>query len=156
MAAVCIECWVDLRCVVQQTLLRVPESTTFWELFSKEVASKFISRDCHEESLAVSVSPRGKGEWKTVRCEDDISLSVSFGCRYIKFQLSPLVEEPPSKRACADRRCAFETLLQNAAKRDCLPSARPVVSSRDSLFNDVIAHLEVLCMLSIVDGCLFF
>ena len=58
---VCSECWVDLRCVVQQTLLRVPESTTFRELFRKEVASKVASGDCHEESLAVSVSPTGKG-----------------------------------------------------------------------------------------------
>ena len=40
----------------------------------------------------MSVLPRGgKGEWKTVRCEDDISLSVSFGCRYIHFHLSSLV-----------------------------------------------------------------
>ena len=75
----------------------MPESTTFWELFRKEVALKVVSRDCHEESLAVSVSTMGKGEWKTVCCEDDISLSVSFGCHYIKFQLSPLVEEPPAK-----------------------------------------------------------
>ena len=79
MAGVCVECWLDLRCVVQQTLLRVPESTTFRELFSKEVASKLVSGDCLEESLTVSVSPTRKGEWKTVRCEDDISLSVSFG-----------------------------------------------------------------------------
>ena len=83
---VCIECWLDLCCVVQQTLLRVPESTTFLELFRKEVASKVVSGDCNKESLAVSISPTGKGEWKTVRCEDNISLSVSFGCRYIKFQ----------------------------------------------------------------------
>ena len=109
MAGVCVECWLDLRCFDQQTLLRVPESTTFRELFTKEVASKLASGDCLEESLTVSVSPTGKGEWKTVRCEDDISLSVSFGCRYIKFHLSSLVEEPPSKRVCPDCRCALET-----------------------------------------------
>ena len=128
MAVVCVERWLDLRYVVQQTLLCVPESTTFWELFTKEVASKLASGDCLEESLTLSVSPTGKGEWKTVRCEDGISLSVFFGCRYIKFHLSSLVEEPPLKRVCTDRRCAFETLLQNAAKRDCLPSTRPIVS----------------------------
>ena len=110
----------------------MPESITFPELFTKEVALKLAIGDCLEESLTVSVSPTGKGEWKTVRCEDDISLSVSFGCRYIKFHLSSLVEEPPSKRVCPDRRCAFETLLQNAAKRDCLPSTRPVVSRLDA------------------------
>ena len=108
MAGVCIECWLDLYCVVQQTLLSVPESTTFWELLSKEVGSKLVSRNFHKGSLAVSVSPTRKGEWKTVRCEDDISLSMSFGCHYIKFQLSPLVEEAPSKRVCPDRRCTFE------------------------------------------------
>ena len=110
MAGICIECRLELCCVVQQTLLSVPESTTFLELLSKEVASKLVSRDFHKGSLAVSVSPTGKGEWKTVRCEDDISLSVSFGCHYIKFQLhvSPLVEEPPSKRVCPDHHCAFE------------------------------------------------
>ena len=69
---ICIECWLNLHWVVQQTLLHVPERTTFRELFSKEVASKLVSRDCHEESLAVSVSPTGKGEWKTVGCDDDI------------------------------------------------------------------------------------
>ena len=33
---------------------------------------KLDCRDCHEESLTVSVSPTGKGEWKTVGCDDDI------------------------------------------------------------------------------------
>ena len=134
MAGVCVECWLDLWCVVQQTLLRVPESTTFWELFTKEVASKLASGDCLEESLTVSVSQTGKGEWKTVRCENDISLSMSFGCHYIKFRLhvSSLVEEPLLKRVCPDRHCAFETLLQNAAKRNCLPSTQPVVSCLDA------------------------
>ena len=110
MAGVCVERWLDLCCVVQQTFLHVPESTTFQELFTKEVASKLARGDCLEEALTVSVSPTGKGEWKTARCED-ISLSASFGCRYIKFHLSSLVEEPLSKRVCPDRRCAFETLL---------------------------------------------
>ena len=108
MAGVCVECWLDLSCVAQQILLRVPESTTFQELFTKEVASKLASGDCLKESLIVSVSPMGKGEWKTVRCEDDISLSVPFGCRYINFHLSSLVEEPLSKRACPEPRCAFK------------------------------------------------
>ena len=90
MAGVCVERWLDLRCVVQHTLLCVPESTTFRVLFTKEVASKLASGDCLEELLTVSMSPTRKGEWKTVRCEDDISLSVSFGCRYIKFHLSSL------------------------------------------------------------------
>ena len=45
MEGVCIECWLDLRFVVQQTLLRVSESTTFRELFRKEVASKVINGD---------------------------------------------------------------------------------------------------------------
>ena len=156
MAGICIECWLDLRCVVQQTLLRVPESTTFRELFRKKVASKVVSRDCHEELLAVSVSPMGKGEWKTVRCEEKISLIVSFGCRYIKFQLSQLAEEPPAKHVCPNRHCAFGTLLQNAAKHDCLPSARQVVTCRGTLYYDVIAHLEVFCILRIVDAYLFF
>ena len=74
-----------LRKVAQQILLRVPESITFREQLTKEVASKLASGDCLEESLTVSVSPTGKGEWKTVCCEDDISLSVSFGCRYTVF-----------------------------------------------------------------------
>ena len=43
MVVVCIECWLDLRCLVQRTLLCVPKSSTFLELFSKEVASKLIS-----------------------------------------------------------------------------------------------------------------
>ena len=79
MAGVCVECWLDLHCVVQHTWLRVPESTTFRELLTKEVASKLASGDCLEESLTVNLSPTVKGEWKTVRCEDDVSLSVSFG-----------------------------------------------------------------------------
>ena len=132
MVGICVECWLDMRCVVQQTLLRVPESITFRELFTKVVASKLASGDCLEESLTVNVSPTGKGEWKTVHCEDDVSLSVSFVCHYIKFHLSLLVEEPPSKRVCPDCHCAFETLLQNAAKRDCLRSTRPVISHLDT------------------------
>ena len=111
MAGVCIECWLDLHCVVQQTLMSVPESTTFRELLSKEVASKLVSRDFHKGSLAVSVPPMGKGEWKTVCCEDDISLSVFFGFCYMKYQLSPLVEEPPLKRVCPDRLSTFEIEL---------------------------------------------
>ena len=133
-----------LRDVVQHTLLHVPESTAFRELFTKEVASKLASEGCLEESLTMSVSPTGKGEWKTVCCEDNISLSVLFGCRYINFHLFSLVEEPPLKRLFPDRRCAFKTLLQNAAKRDCLISTRPVITSRNSLFNNVIAHFEVV------------
>ena len=66
MATVCVECWLDLRCVFQQTLLRVPESTSFRELFTKEVALKLASRDYLEESLTVSVSPTGKEELKTI------------------------------------------------------------------------------------------
>ena len=64
MAGVCIECWLDLRCVAQQILLRVPESTTFRELFMKEVASKLASGDGLKESLTVSVSPTWKGDGK--------------------------------------------------------------------------------------------
>ena len=71
--------------VVQRTLLRVAESITFRELFKKEIASKLASRECLEESLTVSVSPTGKGDSKTVCCEDEISLSVSFGSHYISF-----------------------------------------------------------------------
>ena len=52
-----------------------------------------------------------------VRREDDISLCVSFGCRYIKFQVTAFVAEPPAKRVSPDRPCVFDTLLANAAKR---------------------------------------
>ena len=104
----------------------------FRELFTKEVALKLANGDCLEESLTVSVSPTGKEKCKTVRCEDDSSLSISFGCRYIKFHLSSFVEEPSSKRVCPDRYCAYETLLQNAAKRDRVLSTRPVVSRLDA------------------------
>ena len=69
----------------------VPERNTFRELSTKEVSSKLASGDCLEESLTVSVhvSSTGKGELKTVHCEDDISLSMSFA--YIKFYLYSLV-----------------------------------------------------------------
>ena len=62
MAGVCIECCVDLQCVVQQTLLLVPDSITVWELFRKEVASKLVSRNCLENLLAMSVSLTNKQE----------------------------------------------------------------------------------------------
>ena len=117
------------------------DATTFFELFRKEVALKFSGEDYHRKSLIVSVSPTGKGEQKIVRREDDINLSVSFGCRYIKFQVTAFVVEPPTKCVCPDRPCAFDTLLANAAKWDCLPTARLVVTHSDELFNDIISHL---------------
>ena len=64
MAGICVECWLGLHCVVQQILLLVPESTTFLELFTKEVASKLASGDCLEESLTVSVSQRERENGK--------------------------------------------------------------------------------------------
>ena len=60
MAGVCVEGWLDLHCIIQQTLLCVPESTTIQELLTKEVGSKLASRDCLEDSLTASVSPTGK------------------------------------------------------------------------------------------------
>ena len=84
-----------------------------------------------------------------VRREDDISLCVSFGCRYIKFQVTAFVAEPPAKRVSPDRPCVFDTLLANAAKRDCLPNTRPVVTHRDE---EAAICLLPLCRTTSITG----
>ena len=39
-SGVCIECCLDLCCVIEQCLLCVPDSTTYCELFKKELANQ--------------------------------------------------------------------------------------------------------------------
>ena len=115
-------------CSVEPNLLRVPEDTTFRKLFENSVLPKLS--DEHKEgfltSVDVSVSASGRGMWK-VCIDDDIGLSLSFGCRYFRFKIVNDEDEPPAKRAAPERPSAFEALMASAAKRDCLPAPRQTV-----------------------------
>ena len=69
----------------------------------------------HSVKPTVSVSPSGRGEWKGAELNADLSLSISFGCRWIWFNLpiassSELVAMHP---CCSS---AFDVLLANAAR----------------------------------------
>ena len=71
----------------------------------------------HSVMLTVLVSQLGKGEWKGVELDVDVSLRISFGCCYIQFNLpvassSELVAKHPS---------AFDMLLASVARHDKLP-----------------------------------
>ena len=79
-AAVCVECWQGLNCLVRQFLTRVSDVNTFEELFQHSVFKRFkdpaedtcsfLARTCH-------VSPTGKSEWKAVQLSDDVALAAS-------------------------------------------------------------------------------
>ena len=45
-----IECWLELHCIVEQHLLRVPDDTKCFELFKKIIAPKF----CREDDCGVT------------------------------------------------------------------------------------------------------
>ena len=148
MAGVCVECWLDFDCIVESNLLRVPEDTTFRKLFECSVLPKLSSKnkELWSTSLDVSVSASGQGMWKKVSVDDDIGLSLSFGCRYVRFKLAIDEGEPPAKRAAPERPSAFRELMTSAARRDCLPAPRQAVTRKDELFNDVLCHFQVHCM----------
>ena len=132
-AGVCIECWLELHCIVEQHLLRVPDDTKFFELFGTKIAPKLRGEDYHKEFVILNVSPKGKGESNIVQHEDNINLSISFGCRYIKFQVNGFVTKPAMKCICPDFPYALDTWLTNAAKQDYLQIVRPVVSHKEEL-----------------------
>ena len=149
MAGVCVECWLNLECVVEPNLLRVPEDATFRKLFESSVLPKLSSKNKEgcSTSLDVSVSASGQGMWKKVSIDDDIGLSLSFGCRYVRFKIAD-EGEPPAKRAAPERPSAFQELMASAAKRDCLPAPRQAVTRKDDLFNDVLGHFQVCLFIS--------
>ena len=115
---------VKLGVYRKPNLLRVPEDTTFQKLFESSLLPKLSSKNKEGCStlLDVSVSALGQGMWKKVSIDDDIGLSLFFGCRYVRFKIANDEGEPPAKRAAPERPSAFQELMASAAKRDCLPS----------------------------------
>ena len=94
------------------------------------------------------VSHSGKGDWKIVRADDDVALSVQFGCRYVRFHLQVEDDiEPVAKRKRSDvdapLTSAFDVLLARASRRDHLPGKLVPCNCKDELFNDVLNHIKV-------------
>ena len=143
-AAVCVECWQGLDCVVTQYLTRASDTTTFRTLFEQSVFLRMKEDAADVSSLLACasclVSPTGKSEWKKVQLDDDVALSAEFGCKFVKFQLGNPAVEPAAKRPRVN---AFDILLGSAQKLDALPAPRPVQNNKDELFNDILGHLKV-------------
>ena len=137
MAGVCVECWLHLDCIVQPNLLRNPEDTTFQKLFETSVLPKLSDENKEGvlTSLDVSVSESGRGMWKKVCVDDDIGLSLAFGCRYIQFKITNDQDKPPAMCAPPKRSSTFKALMDIAAKRDCLSVPSITVTSKDMTYS---------------------
>lgn len=144
-AAVCVECWQDLNCLVRQFLTHVSDVNTFEELFQHSVFKRFkdpaegacsflVKTTCH-------VSPTGKSEWKAVQLSDNVALAVAFGCKFVKFDVGcPADIEPAAKQLCVN---AIYILLSAVKDTDALLDLREMKQSKDELFNDILQHLKV-------------
>ena len=94
------------------------------------------------------VSPSGTGDWKSVGADDDVALSVQFGCRYVRFHL-PVEDdiEPAAKQKRSDvdalLTSAFDVLLASDSRRDYLSGKLVPCNCKDELFNDVLNHVKV-------------
>ena len=107
----------------------MPDSLIFQALF-ESIQRLSVGDSGHSVTLTVSVSLSGKGEWKGVEINADVSLSASFVCCYVWFNLpiaisSELVAKHPS---------AFDVLLVNAARPDELPGKPKLFLSKNFLF----------------------
>ena len=68
----------------------------------------------HSVVPTVSLSRSGKGEWKGVELDADVSLSISFGCRYVQFSL-PVTSSSEPVAKCPS---AFDVLFVNTVRHD--------------------------------------
>ena len=102
----------------------------FPELFESSLLPNLSSKNNERcsSSLDVSVSASGWRMWKKVSIDDNIGLSLSFGCRYGRFLITNDEGKPPAKRAALECLCAFRVLLTRATKRDCLPAPQQAVN----------------------------
>lgn len=144
MAGLCLECWRGTERVLPQQLTRVSDSATFRSVLAGKLSDLGLS--VQTDGAQVEVSATGKGDWKFVDLDEDVGLTISFGCHYVKFNLRTCdheAVEPAAKRSRTSLPSAFDVLTASAARRDCLPPKVVAANSRDELFNDLRSHVEV-------------
>ena len=106
----------------------MPGSLTFQALF-ESIQLSFADDSGHSIMLIVSVSLLGKGKWKGVEPDADVSLSVSFGCCYVWLNLLIV----SSLELVAKHRCCsftFNVLLANVARHTTLPGKPKIISPK--------------------------
>ena len=123
MSGICVECW-RAQCVIPWQLHCVLDSLTFQALF-ESIQLSSVGNCGHSVMLTVSVLPSVKGEWTRVQLDADVSLSTSFGCCNIQFNLPNVSSSEPVPKYPS----AFNVLLENVARCNELPAWKAKIIS---------------------------
>ena len=121
MSGICVEYWQDTESVASRIICIICLTARLFKCFlnwhSHRLWVTVVTQLCRRFQCCL----HGKGERKAVELDADVSMSVSFGCRYVWFNL-PVASslEPVAKRPCHS--WAFDVLLANVAMGNKLPA----------------------------------